>query len=66
MNFITDFPLNIKLGIRTLLIIVNQFNKGVILIPILLISALAVAIAFIKHYIPYHEFLKAIISNKDT
>ena len=24
------------------------------------------AIAFIKHYIPYHGFLKAIINNKST
>ena len=66
MDFITDLPPNIKSGIRILLIITNQLNKGVILIPILLISAPAVAIAFIKYYIPYHGFPKAIINNKGT
>ena len=39
---------------------------GVILIPILLISTPAVAMAFIEHYILYHGFPKAIINNKGT
>ena len=42
----------------------DRLNKGIILIPILLIFTPAVAAAFIKHYIPYHGFLKAIINNK--
>ena len=66
MNFITDLPLNIKSGIRTLLVITDRLNKGVILIPILSISTPAVAMAFIEHYIPYHGFPKAIINNKGT
>ena len=66
MDFITDFPPSIKSGTKTLLIIINRLNKGVILIPILLISAPAVAMAFIKHYIPYHGFLKTIINNRGT
>ena len=44
----------------------NQLNKRVILIPMLLIFTLVVATAFIKYYILYHGFRKAIISNKDT
>ena len=32
----------------------------------LLISAPAVAMAFIEHYISYHGFLKAIINDKGT
>ena len=36
------------------------------LVPILLISAPAVAAAFMEHYIPYHGFPKAIINNKGT
>ena len=66
MDFITDLPPNVKSGARILLIITDRLNKGVILIPILLISAPVVATAFIKHYIPYHGFPKAIISNKRT
>ena len=66
MDFITDLPPNIKLGVKILLIIINRLSKGVILIPILLISAPAVAMAFIKHYIPYHGFSKAIINNRGT
>ena len=66
MDFITDLPLNIKSGIRILLVIINWLNKGVIFISILLISAPAVAMAFIEHYIPYHGFPKAIINDKGT
>ena len=66
MDFIIDLPFSIKSGIRILLIIIDRLNKGIILIPILLISAPAVAMAFIKRYIPYHGFLKAIINNKGT
>ena len=66
MDFIINFPLNIKSGTKILLIIINQLNKRVILILILSISTPAVAMAFIKYYIPYHGFPKAIINNKDT
>ena len=66
MDFITDLPLNIKSGIKTLLIIIDRLSKGVILILILLISAPAVAMAFIKYYVPYHRFPKAIINNRGT
>ena len=66
MDFITDFPPGIKLGAKILLVITDRLSKGVILIPILLISTPAVAMAFIKYYIPYHEFLKAIIHDRST
>ena len=66
MDFITDLPLNIKSRVKTLLVITDRLNKGVILIPILLISTPAVAAAFIEYYILYHGFLKAIINNKGT
>ena len=66
MDFITDLPLSIKLRVRILLMITDWLNKGIILIPILLIFTPAVALAFIKYYIPYHGFLKAIINNKGT
>ena len=46
--------------------ITDRLSKGVILIPILLISAPAVAMAFIKYYIPYHGFPKAIVNDKGT
>ena len=66
MDFITDFPLNAKSGVKILLMITDRLNKGIILIPILLIFTPAVAMAFIKHYIPYHRFPKAIVNNKGT
>ena len=66
MDFIIDLPPSVKLGAKILLVITNQLSKGVILIPMLLISAPVVAAAFIKHYIPYHGFPKAIISDKET
>ena len=66
MDFITDLPPSIKSKSKTLLVITDRLNKGVILIPILLIFTPAVAAAFIKYYIPYHGFLKAIINNKGT
>ena len=66
MDFITDFPPSIKLRVKTLLIITHWLNKGIILILILLISAPAVAIAFMEYYIPYHGFPKAIINDKGT
>ena len=66
MDFITNLPLSIKSGVKILLVIIDRLNKGIILIPILLISAPAVVIAFIKYYIPYHGFLKAIINNRGT
>ena len=66
MDFITDLPFNIKSGVKILLVIIDRLNKGVILIPILLISAPAVAMAFMVHYIPYHGFLKIIINDKST
>ena len=64
MDFITDLPPGIKLRVRILLMIINRLNKGIILILILLIFTFTVAMAFIKYYIPYHRFLKAIINNK--
>ena len=64
MDFIIDLPLSIKLGAKILLVIINRLSKGVILIPILLISAFAVAIAFMERYILYHGFPKAIISDR--
>ena len=66
MDFITDFPLNIKLKVKILLIIINRLNKGIILILILSIFTPAVATAFMERYIPYHGFPKAIISNRGT
>ena len=66
MDFITDLSLNIKSGVRILLVITDRLNKGIILILILLISAPTVAMAFIKHYIPYHGFPKVIINDKGT
>ena len=66
MDFITDLPLSIKSGVEILLVITNRLNKGIILIPMLLISAPTVAMAFIKHYIPYHGFPKAIINDRGT
>ena len=66
MDFITDFPFSIKLRVKVLLMIINWLSKGIILIPILLISTPAVTVAFIEHYIPYHRFLKAIINDKGT
>ena len=66
MDFITDLPLSIKLGVRILLKITDRLSKGIILIPILLIFTPVVAMAFIKHYILYHGFPKAIINNRGT
>ena len=66
MDFITDLPLSIKSGAKILLKIADRLSKGVILILILLISTPAVTTAFIKHYIPYHGYLKAIINDKST
>ena len=64
MDFITDFPLNIKLRVKMLLMITDRLSKGIILIPILLISTLAVATAFMERYVPYHGFSKAIVSDR--
>ena len=64
MDFIINLTPSIKLGAKILLIITIRLNKGIILILILSISTLAVATAFIKYYIPYHGFLKAIINNR--
>ena len=66
MDFIMDLPLNIKLKVKTLLIITDRLSKGVILILILSIFTPAVATAFIKRYVPYHGFPKAIINDKGT
>ena len=46
--------------------ITDRLSKGIILISILSIFTPAVTTAFMKRYIPYHGFLKAIISNKGT
>ena len=64
MDFITDLPPNVKSGVRTLLVITDRLNKGIISIPILLIFTPAVAIAFMEYYIPYYGFPKAIVNNK--
>ena len=64
MDFITDLPPSIKLRVKILLVIIDRLNKRVILMPILLIFTPAVAAVFIKYYIPYHGFPKAIIYNK--
>ena len=61
-----DLPPSVNSGVRILLMITNRLNKGVILIPILSISTPAVAMAFIKRYVPYHGFPKAIVNNKGT
>ena len=61
-----DLPFNAKLKVKILLIIINRLNKGIILILILLIFTLAVAMAFIEHYVPYHGFPKAIVNDKGT
>ena len=66
MDFIINFPPSTKLRVKILLIITNRLNKGVILIPILLISTPAVTAVFIEYYILYHGFLKAIINNRGT
>ena len=64
MDFITDPPLSVKLGVRILLVIMDRLNQGIILILILLIFTSAVVTAFMECYIPYHGFPKAIVSNK--
>ena len=64
MDFIMNFPFNAKSRVRILLVITDWLSKGIILIPILLIFTPAVATAFMEWYIPYHGFLKAIISDK--
>ena len=66
MDFIIDLPPSMKSGVKILLVITDWLNKGVILIPILLIFTSAVATAFIKCYVPYHGFLKAMISDRST
>ena len=66
MDFITDLPLSVKLGVRILLVIMDRLSKGVILIPMLSIFTPAVAMAFMERYVPYHGFPKAIISDKGT
>ena len=64
MDFITDLLPSTKSGVKTLLVITDRLNKGVILILILLIFTPAVAAVFIEYYIPYYGFLKAIINSK--
>ena len=66
MDFIIDLSPSIKSGVKILLMITDWLSKGVILILILLIFTPAVTTAFIKHYIPHHGFLKAIISDRET
>ena len=64
MDFIMDLPLSVKLRVRILLVITDRLNKGIILIPILLIFAPVVATVFMERYILYHRFPKAIISDR--
>ena len=66
MDFIMDLPLSVKLRVKILLIITDWLSKSVILIPMLSIFAPAVATAFIKRYVPYHGFAKAIVNDKGT
>ena len=66
MDFITDLPPSTKSGAKILLIITDWLNKGIILIPILLIFTPVITMAFMEHYVPYHGFPKAIINNKGT
>ena len=66
MDFITDLPLSTKLKVKILLVITDRLSKGIILIPILSISTPTVAMVFIKRYILYHGFPKAIINNRGT
>ena len=66
MDFIMDLPLSAKSGVKTLLVITDRLSKGVILIPMLSIFALAVATAFMERYILYHGFPRAIVSDKGT
>ena len=44
----------------------DRLSKGVILILMLSIFTPAVAAVFIKRYIPYHRFPKAIINDQGT
>ena len=66
MDFLINLPPNIKLRVKILLIITDRLSKRVILIPILLIFTPAVAAVFIKRYIPYYGFSKAIINDRET
>ena len=66
MDFMMDLPLSVKSGVRILLVITDRLSKGVILILILLISAPAVAMAFMERYVLYHGFPKAIVSDRGT
>ena len=66
MDLIINLPRSVKLGVKIILMILDQLSKGVILIQILLIFAPAVAIVFIEYYVLYHGFPKAIISDKGT
>ena len=64
MDFIINLPPSFKSGVKILLIITDWLNKGIILVLILLIFTPAVAIVFIKYYVPYHGFLRAIINDR--
>ena len=66
MDFITDLPASTKSGAKTILVITDRLSKGVILIPMLSISAPAVATAFMERYVPYHGFPRAIVSDRGT
>ena len=66
MDFMTDLPPSVKLGVRILLVITDWLSKGVILILMLSIFTPAVAMAFMERYVMYHGFSKAIISNRGT
>ena len=66
MDYITDLPPSIELGVKILLVITDRLNKGVLLILILSIFTPVVAAVFIERYILYHGFPKAIINDKGT
>lgn len=63
MDFITDLPKTSN-NETVCLVITDRLSKGVILIPLSSFTALDVAKAFIKHFIPYHGIPTAIVSDR--
>ena len=53
MDFMTDLPPSAKSGARTLLVITDRLSKGVILIPMLSISAPAAALVDTEAYLVF-------------
>jgi len=46
------------------MVIIDRLAKGFIFIPLIDSSALVVAVAFLKFYVPYHELPEAIVSDR--